>query len=123
MQAASMPNAIAFIAHRSRFHLPSKPHGFVINHAILDNPVANRSLIAIIVDTNLKQSLAICRIMNQIALVVSMMSRRAFKLSFSCTTSSNGGIILVDDDNHLLICLLIGTLRKSHQTFFGGKSR
>lgn len=29
MQAASMPNAIAFIAHRSRFHLPSKPLGFV----------------------------------------------------------------------------------------------
>ena len=28
MQAASMTNAIAFIAHRSRFHLPSKPHGF-----------------------------------------------------------------------------------------------
>ena len=23
-----MPNAIAFVAHRSRFHLPSKPHGF-----------------------------------------------------------------------------------------------
>nr|WP_294879241.1 hypothetical protein [Prevotella sp.] len=29
MQAASMPNAIAFVAHRSRFHLPSKPLGFV----------------------------------------------------------------------------------------------
>lgn len=29
MQAASMPNAIAFIAHRSRFHLPLKPLGFV----------------------------------------------------------------------------------------------
>lgn len=29
MQAASMPNAIAFVAHRSRFRLPSKPHGFV----------------------------------------------------------------------------------------------
>ena len=28
MQAASMPNAIAFVAHRSRFHLPSKPLGF-----------------------------------------------------------------------------------------------
>lgn len=30
MQAASMPNAIAFIAHRSRFHLPSKPHGIEV---------------------------------------------------------------------------------------------
>ena len=29
MQAALMPNAIAFVAHRSRFHLPSKPLGFV----------------------------------------------------------------------------------------------
>lgn len=28
MQAASMPNAIAFVAHRSRFHLPSKPLSF-----------------------------------------------------------------------------------------------
>lgn len=30
MQAASMPNAIAFIAHRSRFHLPSKPLGIEV---------------------------------------------------------------------------------------------
>lgn len=35
MQAASMPNAIAFVAHRSRLRLPSKPYGFVVNHAIL----------------------------------------------------------------------------------------
>lgn len=30
MQAASMPNAIAFVAHRSRFHLPSKPLGIEV---------------------------------------------------------------------------------------------
>ena len=54
MQAASMPNAIAFIAHRSRLALLSVMLPF------LDNPVANRSLIAIIVDANFKQSLAIC---------------------------------------------------------------
>ena len=48
MQAASMPNAIAFIAHRSRFHLSSKPLGFVVNHAIL----CSLYIVALILQSN-----------------------------------------------------------------------
>ena len=45
MQAASMPNAIAFIAHRSRFHLPSKPLGFFWKNLAPLSQLLKRSLL------------------------------------------------------------------------------
>ena len=63
----SKKNESGFDAQRNCFRCSSKPLLSAIEATwlccpsrFLDNPVANRSLIAIIVDTNLKQSLAIC---------------------------------------------------------------